>query len=112
MGLCVAYWFLLAWIIIDAIPRFQSMQMALILVADIWPMGILCLSLAVLTSCLFLRDRRDRRAVQSGHCTTCGYDLRASKERCPECGTRFAVESTPAVTPDARHVQWGNVRPG
>lgn len=41
-----------------------------------------------MTFAAFLR-RGCRRAIPPGHCHVCGYDLRASKVRCPECGTRF-----------------------
>jgi hypothetical protein len=50
-----------------------------------WPIASLALRLR--------RKARQRRRARTGHCQTCGYDLRATPEsggellaRCPECG--------------------------
>ena len=46
-----------------------------------------CWAVLVLSASLAAQRFRRRRRPTPGHCTVCGYDLRASPDRCPECGT-------------------------
>ena len=52
-----------------------------------WPIMLACAVLPALWLWSFRRRARERRLQGSGHCVACGYDLRASEGRCPECGT-------------------------
>ncbi len=40
-------------------------------------------------SCVVPPAYRNRKRKKLGLCLSCGYDLRGSKDRCPECGTEF-----------------------
>ena len=52
----------------------------------IFPMWLPTVAFAALPAVRFVQRTRRRRRTQLGLCRACGYDLRASPERCPECG--------------------------
>jgi hypothetical protein len=54
-------------------------------------------SLAAISPIMAVRRLIKRRRPKPGLCAVCGYDLRATPNRCPECGTisdGFALEQT------------------
>lgn len=56
------------------------------IVVPYWALTILASILPAIWTLHLVRQVRRKRL---GHCTVCGYDLRASKDRCPECGTEI-----------------------
>jgi hypothetical protein len=68
---------------------------------------VMLFSFGPMIAVLFLRPRyRRERLTATPFCRQCGYDLRASKDRCPECGTpvvREPAESQAPLVPTAQN---------
>lgn len=69
---------------------------------EVWvlPYWLICLATAVLPVTALARMARDlwRRRRQPTACPQCGYDLRASVDRCPECGTTVVTAPQPLAS--------------
>jgi hypothetical protein len=63
------------------------------------PGSVLTVLLALLPVGRFTLRRRTltrQRRRNAGLCPSCGYDLRATPDRCPECGSPESTRATPA----------------
>jgi hypothetical protein len=73
--------------------------------ASRWQVTTPCWFLACLTAAApaawVVSVRRRRRRTARGLCLYCGYDLRASLDRCPECGREPVPRSLPVAQPPA-----------
>lgn len=70
------------------------------------PYWFICLVSALAPSMWVTARLRHRRCLP-GHCSKCGYDLRATTNRCPECGTivDLAPKTRGSATEDTEHTE-------
>ena len=77
-------------------PRYTNYYWGLSL--PTWFLAAL-LGIAPAVRLMFRRRRRTR--LGAGLCPGCGYDLRATPGRCPECGHAAAAQQEPVAAPPA-----------
>lgn len=73
-----------------------------VVVGPIWPLLLFTSGFPLTWTHFFLRRRRSRSRRTRGLCRSCGFDLRASTERCPECGVSLEQTEQSAVTTPAK----------
>jgi len=68
----------------------QTIELGPVANWDVAVPGWVCITLSAILPVrwvwLFKRRRREQK-IAAGICLNCGYDLRATPDRCPECGT-------------------------
>jgi hypothetical protein len=70
--------------LVVSVPVDEPGEKWVCLVLPCWFLCLLASTIAAFFGRKFLRNRKLARSV--GLCPHCGYDLRATPERCPECG--------------------------
>ena len=64
--------------------------------APLWYFAVALALLPVTWTTARVRERLRKRRRRAGCCPVCGYDLRATPDRCPECGALADAQARPA----------------
>jgi hypothetical protein len=75
--------------IVGILAVFAGIWVVIVAVLSLFNAWIIVLLTAILGSVVGVREWHSRRRegwILQGRCAACGYDLRATPERCPECG--------------------------
>ena len=59
--------------------------------------------IALIVFLVFPRALRDEKRLANNRCMECGYDLRQSPDRCPECGRPANLPDPPSAGESERH---------
>jgi hypothetical protein len=88
----------LVWKYLDISPSTGQISLASAFPAFFLPDFVATVFFAILPGILVVhRFRSARHKKPAGVCSICGYDLRATPERCPECGTSSEPVPTPKL---------------
>jgi hypothetical protein len=66
---------------------------------NLWLLAVLTLAVPLAWGAAWRLSSIRRRKIRSRLCLVCGYDLRSTPDRCPECGTSPSKPTRRVVTP-------------
>ena len=87
----VAFGIMILVVDVERLIRRAAAWWSLVLFVILFGLGIFLVSFGR----ELIGDAKKQRRQSLGQCTSCGYDLRASKDKCPECGA--AIPAKPAA---------------
>jgi hypothetical protein len=67
--------------------HYRSISVGWLVAVPYWFLTLAAVGIVVLLARCLARMLATKSRFQSNLCTACGYDLRATPARCPECGT-------------------------